>query len=133
MGTSFGQGSGGFNQFGSIERAVSGSDFLSNPGPLALHGMEPVSLSRGYESQQRGDVGAPRSSHVANRTRLQRFMQGRRSALHRPGGHLYPVNVPSSVAVGGGYSGPTNELSPNSWSGHYSLHETGDVNASVPS
>jgi hypothetical protein len=70
MGTSFGQGSGGFNQFGSMERAIFGSDFLSNLGPSALHGTEPISSSRGYELQQRGDAGAPRSSHVANRTRL---------------------------------------------------------------
>jgi hypothetical protein len=74
MGTSFGQGGGGFNQFGSMERALSGSDFLSNPGPSAFHGTEPVSSSRGYESQHRGDAGAPRSSHVTNCTRLQRFM-----------------------------------------------------------
>jgi hypothetical protein len=133
MGTSFGQGGGGFNQFGSMERAVSGSDFLSNPGPLALHGTEPVSSSRGYESQQRGDAGAPRSSHVANRTRLQRFMQGERCALRAPGGHLHPTNVPSSAAVGGGNTGPTNELSPDAWSGHSSPHEIGDVNASAPS
>jgi hypothetical protein len=70
MGTSFGQGGGGFNQFRSMERAVSGSDFLSNLGLSTFHGTEPVSSSRGYESQQRGDAGAPRSSHVANRTRL---------------------------------------------------------------
>jgi hypothetical protein len=70
MDTSFRQGGGGFNQFGSMERAVSGSDFLSNPGPSTLDGMEPVSSSRGYKSQQRGDAGAPISSHVASRTRL---------------------------------------------------------------
>jgi hypothetical protein len=70
IGTSFGQGGGGFNQFRSMERAVSESDSLSNLGPLALHGMELVSSSQGYESQQQGDVGTPRSSHVANRTRL---------------------------------------------------------------
>jgi hypothetical protein len=73
MGTSFGQGGGGFNQFGSMERALSGSDFLSNPDLLAFHGTEPVSSNRGYESQQRGDAGAPRSSNVTNRSRLQRF------------------------------------------------------------
>jgi hypothetical protein len=74
MGTSFGQGGGEFNQFGSMERAVSGSNFFSNPGPSALHGTEQVSSSPGYESQQQGDAGAPRSSHVTNRTRLQRFI-----------------------------------------------------------
>jgi hypothetical protein len=51
MGTSFGQGGRRFNQFGFMERAVSGSNFLSNLSPSALHGMEPVSSSRGYESQ----------------------------------------------------------------------------------
>jgi hypothetical protein len=50
MGTSFGQDGGEFNQFGSMERAISGSNFLSNPGPSALHGTKPVSLSRGYKS-----------------------------------------------------------------------------------
>jgi hypothetical protein len=60
-------------------------------------------------------------------------MQGGRSALRAPGGHLHPVNVPSSTAVGGGHSGPTNELSPDSWFGHSSPHETGNVNASAPS
>jgi hypothetical protein len=133
MGTSFGQGGGGFNQFGSMERALSGSDFLSNPGPSAFHGMKPISSSRGYESQQRGDADAPRSSHVTNCTRLQRFMQRRRSALHTPGSHLHPTNLASSAAVGGGNTGPTNELFPDSWSGHSSPHETGDVNASAPS
>jgi hypothetical protein len=133
MGTSFGQGGGRFNQFGSMERAISRSTFLSNPGPSALHGTEPVSSSRGYESQQRGDAGAPRSSHVANCTRLQRFMQGERSALRAPSGHLHLANVPSSAAVGGGNTGLTNELSPDAWSGHSSPHEIGDVNASTPS
>jgi hypothetical protein len=40
------------------------------------------------------------------------------------------VNVPSSTAVAGGNTGPTNELSPDAWSGHSSPHEIGDVNAS---
>jgi hypothetical protein len=133
MGTSFGQGGGGFNQFGSMEGGVFGSDFLSNPGPSALLGTEPVSSSQGYESQQQGDAGASRSSHVTNRTRLQRFIQGERSALRAPGGHLHPMNVPSSAAVGGSHIGPTNELSPGSWSGHSSPHEIGDVNALAPS
>jgi hypothetical protein len=70
MGTSFRQGGGGFNHFGSMERAVSGSNFLSNPGLLTLDGIEPVSSSRGYESQQWRDAGAPRSFHVASRTKL---------------------------------------------------------------
>jgi hypothetical protein len=43
MGTSFGQGGGGFNQFGSMERALSGSDFLSNPGPSVFHGTKLIS------------------------------------------------------------------------------------------
>jgi hypothetical protein len=133
MGTSFGQGGGGFNQFGSMEGALSGSDFLSNPGPSAFHSSEPVSSNRGYESRQRGDTGAPRSSNVANRSRLQRFKQGGRSALRALGGHLHPANVASSATVGGGNIGPTNELSPDSWSGHSSPRETGDVNASTPS
>ena len=38
----------------------------------------------------------------------------------------------SSVAVGGGNTGPTNELSPNAWSGHSFPHEIGDDNASAP-
>jgi hypothetical protein len=130
MGTSFGQGGGGFNQFGSMEGAISGSDFLINPGPSTLDVTEPVSSSRGYQSQERGSAGAPRSSHVGKRTRLQRFMQGGRSALRVPGGHLHPVNVPSSAVVAGGNIGPTNELSPDAWSGHSSPHEIGDVNAS---
>jgi hypothetical protein len=131
MGTSFRQGGGGFNQFGSMEKAVFGSDFLSNPGLSTLDGTEPVSSSRGYESQQRGDASATRSSHVASRTRLQRFRQGDRSTLHAPSGQLDPAIVPSSAAVGGGNTGPTNELSPDSWSGHSSLHEIGDINASA--
>jgi hypothetical protein len=130
MGTSFGQGGGGFNQFGSMEGAVSGSGFLRNPGLSTLDVTEPVSSSRGYQSQERGSAGAPRSSHVVKRTRLQRFMQGGRSALHTPGGHLHLANVPSSTAVTGGNTGPTNELSPDAWSGHSSPHEIGDVNAS---
>jgi hypothetical protein len=130
MGTSFGQGGGGFNQFGSTEGAISGSDFLRNPGPSTLDVTEPVSSSRGFQSQEKGSVGVPRSSHVAKRTRLQRFMQGGRSALRAPGGHLHPANVPSSIAVTGGNTGPTNELSPDAWSGHSSPHEIGDVNAS---
>jgi hypothetical protein len=74
MGTSFGQGGGGFNQFGSMEGAVCGSDFLRNPDPSTLDVTEPVSSSRGYQSQGKGSAGTPRSSHVAKRTRLQRFM-----------------------------------------------------------
>jgi hypothetical protein len=74
MGTSFGQGGGRFNQFGSMEGAISGFDFLRNPDPSTLDGTEPVSSSRGYQSQERGSAGAPRSSHVTKRTRLQRFM-----------------------------------------------------------
>ena len=58
-------------------------------------------------------------------------MQGGRSALHAPGGHQHPVNVPSFAVVGGGHNGSTNELSPGSWSRHSSPHETGDVNAST--
>ena len=85
IGTSFGQGSGGFNQFGSMERAIFVFDYLSNPGLLALHGTKLVSSSRGYGSQQWGDAGAPISFHVANRIRLQRFIQGGRSALHHQG------------------------------------------------
>jgi hypothetical protein len=50
MGTSFGQGGGGFNQFGSMEGAVFGSDFLRNPGLSILDVTEPVSSSRGYQS-----------------------------------------------------------------------------------
>jgi hypothetical protein len=60
-------------------------------------------------------------------------MQGGRKTLRAPGGHLHLVNVPSSIVVGGGHSGPTNELSPDSWSSHSSPHETGDINASAPS
>jgi hypothetical protein len=52
LGTSFGQGGGGFNQFRSMEIAISGSDFLRNPGPSTLDGTEPVSSSRGYQSQE---------------------------------------------------------------------------------
>jgi hypothetical protein len=74
MDTSFGQGGGGFNQFGSMEGAVSRSDFLRNPGLSILDVTEPVSSNRGYQSQERGSVGASRSSYVAKRTRLQRFM-----------------------------------------------------------
>jgi hypothetical protein len=133
LGTSFGQGSGGFNQFGSMEGAVSGSDFLRNLGPTTLDGMEPVSSSRGYQSQERGYAGAPKSSHVAKRTRFQRFMHGERSALCTPNGQLHPANVPSSAAVAGGSTSPTNELSPDAWSGHSSPHEIGDVNASATS
>jgi hypothetical protein len=48
LGTSLRHGGGGFNQFGSMERAVSGSDFLSNLGPSTLDGTEPVSSSQGY-------------------------------------------------------------------------------------
>ena len=51
MGTSFGQGGGGFNQFGSIERALSGSNFLSNPEASSLSGSEPKSSSQRYDSQ----------------------------------------------------------------------------------
>jgi hypothetical protein len=50
--------------------------------------------------------------------------------LHAQGGQLHLANVPSSVAVASGIPGPTNELSPDAWSGHSSLHEIGDVNAS---
>jgi hypothetical protein len=39
--------------------------------------------------------------------------------------------VPSSAAVGGGNTGPTNELSLDSWSSHSSPHEIGNVNASA--
>ena len=46
---------------------------------------------------------------------------------------MHPVNVPSSVAVGGGTTGLANELSLDAWSGHSSLHRTGNVNASAPS
>jgi hypothetical protein len=42
------------------------------------------------------------------------------------------VMVPSTTTVGGGNIGPTNELSPDSWSGHFSPHEIGDGNASSP-
>ena len=70
IGTSFGQGGRGFNQFGSMGRAIFGSDFFNNPGLSALHGTEPISLSQGYKSQQRGDAGTPKSSRVANHTRL---------------------------------------------------------------
>jgi hypothetical protein len=131
LGTSFGQGGGGFNQFGSMEGVVSGSDFFRNPGLSILDGTKPVSSSRGYQSQERGYAGAPRSSHVAKRTRLQRFMQGGRSALREPDGQLHPANMPSSAAIGGGSTGPTNELSLDAWSGHSSPHEIGNVNAST--
>jgi hypothetical protein len=130
MGISFGQGGGGFNQFGSMEGAVSRSDFLRNPGPSNLDVTELVSSSRGYQSQERGYAGAPRSSHITKHTRLQRFMQGGKSALRVPGGHLHLANVPSSAAVVGGNTGPTNELSPDAWSGQSSPHEIGDGNAS---
>jgi hypothetical protein len=40
--------------------------------------------------------------------------------LRTLGGQLHPA------------IGLTNELSPNSWSGHSSPHEIGDVNASAP-
>jgi hypothetical protein len=53
--------------------------------------------------------------------------------LRAPGSHLHPANLASSTAVGGGNTGPINELSLNSWSGHSSLHKTSDVNASAPS
>jgi hypothetical protein len=114
MGMSFRQGGGGFNQFGSMERAVFGSDFISNLGPSTLDGTEPVSLSRGYESQQWGDAAVPRSSHVASCTRLQRFRHGDRSTLRTPGGQLHPTIMPSSAVVEGGNTGPTNKLSPDS-------------------
>jgi hypothetical protein len=132
MGTSFRQGDGGFNQFGSMERAVSGSDFFNNPGSSTLDGTELVSLSRGYKSQQRRDAGATRTSHVASCTRLQRFRQGDMSTLRVPGVQLHPAIVPSFVVAGGVNTDPTNELSPDSWSGHSSPHEIGDVNASAP-
>ena len=111
MGTSFEQGSRGFNQFGSIEGAVSGCNFLRNPDLSTLDGMEPVSLTQGYQSQEKGSAGAPRSSHVAKCTTLQRFMQGGRSALCALGGHLHLANVPSSAMVASGNTSPTNELS----------------------
>jgi hypothetical protein len=46
---------------------------------------------------------------------------------------VHPAIVASSATVGGGNTGPTNEVSPDSWSGHSSPHETGDVNALAPS
>ena len=69
MGTSFGQGSGGFDQFGSMERVFSSSDFLSNLGTSSFLGSELESLCRRYDLQQRGDAGASNFSHVASRTR----------------------------------------------------------------
>jgi hypothetical protein len=52
--------------------------------------------------------------------------------LRTLGGQLHPAIVPSSAVVEGSNIGLTNELSPNSWSGHSSPHEIGDVNASAP-
>jgi hypothetical protein len=132
LGTSFRQGGGRFNQFRSMEGAISGSDFLNNPGPSTLDGIEPASLSRGYESQQRRDAGVPRSSHVASQTRLQRFKQGDRSTLRAAGDQLHPAMVPTTTAVGGGNIGPTNALSLDAWSGHSSPHDIGDGTASAP-
>jgi hypothetical protein len=49
--------------------------------------------------------------------------------LRAPDGQLHPANVPSSTAIAGGSTSPTNELSPDAWSGYSSPHEIGDVNA----
>ena len=46
---------------------------------------------------------------------------------------MHLANVASSIVVGGGNTGPTNELSPDAWSSHSFLHGTSNVNASTPS
>ena len=47
------------------------------------------------------------------------------------GGQLHLTIVSFFAAAKGGNTSLTNELSPDSWSGHSSPHEIGDVNASV--
>jgi hypothetical protein len=60
-------------------------------------------------------------------------MQGGKNALRAARWSFASGECAILCRVGGGHSGLTNELSPDSWSGHSSPHETGDVNSSAPS
>ena len=41
----------GFNQFGTMQGEVTRSDFITEPGAFIVAGRVPISLSRGYQSQ----------------------------------------------------------------------------------
>jgi hypothetical protein len=51
LGTLYGEGSRGFNQFGTIQGEVTISDLITKPGAFAAAGGIPVSSSQGYQFQ----------------------------------------------------------------------------------
>jgi hypothetical protein len=100
LGTLYGEGSRGFNQFGTIQGEVTISDLITKPGAFAAAGGIPVSSSQGYQFQD------PIGSGLAE--------AGNSVVRASTGGCL---TEPDNEVEGGDQSSPPRRSSPSSWSG----------------
>jgi hypothetical protein len=77
LGTLYGEGSRGFNQFETMQGEVIRSDFITEPGAFAAARGVPVSSSRGYQPHDHTGSGACRSGQLRSqkKSRLQSFRE----------------------------------------------------------
>jgi hypothetical protein len=126
-GTSFCKGKARFNQFGTMEGAISGSKFLNNPGPFPTDGWEPASSSRGNESCDRASAKAHISLHLSNqlKSRHQIFRELGETLKCFATGPLHPTMEPTTEGMGGDQTTSTGASPLNASSSASSPHELG--------
>jgi hypothetical protein len=120
LGTFFGEGSREFNQFGTMR-----GETRRDPDVFAAEEGNPVSSSRGYQSQYPMGSGARRGGQFRSKkkSRLQPFPeQGETSDRPTIGA---PLTEHSNEVGGGAQSSPPRQSSPTSWSGNSSPNQSG--------
>jgi hypothetical protein len=101
-------GRGRFDQFGTMEGAMSGSEFLTNSGHFQAPNGIPVSLSCGYQSQDPLAAAAHRFSHAPSQARSMLLPFGERAETVE--------RAHAGEVVGGNHSSRAKAPSLGAWS-----------------
>jgi hypothetical protein len=128
LGTFLGERSHEFNQFGTMR-----GEMRRDPDVFAAEEGNPVSSSRGYQSQYPMGSGAHRGGqfHSKKKSRLQPFPE-QGETLDRPTIGA-PLTKHSNEVGSGAQSSPPRRSSPASWSGNSSPNQSGGAAFEPPS
>jgi hypothetical protein len=133
LGTLLKEGTRGFNQFRTMQGEVTRSKLIMDPDAFAAEGGDPISSSRGYQSQYPTGSGTHRSVQFRSKkkSRLQPFReQGETSERASVGGQL---TEPNNEVGGGDQSSLPKRSSHGSWSGASSPNQPGGAAFEPPS
>jgi hypothetical protein len=128
LGTFLGEGSREFNQFGTTQ-----GEMRRDPDVFAAEEGNPVSSSRGYQSQYPMGSGARRGGQfrIQKKSRLQPFPKQEETSDRPTAGALLTEH--SNEVGGGAQSSLPKRSSPTSWSSNSSPNQSGRVAFEPPS